>query len=58
MADTFKYLSATDEIEKSTAVKVVVPFKQYENELATLIAQRDGLQVKIDELQAVVNLKV
>lgn len=59
MSCTYIYLKDTDEVEKQvtqvTAVKT--PFSQYENELATLIAQRDALQSRIDELESVVKLK-
>lgn len=58
--DKYKYIQATDEIQKevTTVQTVTTSFKQYENELETLIAQRDAIQTKIDELDAIIALKV
>ena len=55
----YKYIKETDEIEKEVTeiTKVNIPFTQFENELNTLIVERDALQVRIDELEAIVKLK-
>ena len=59
METKYKYIEKTDEIEKEvTEVKKVnIPYKQFENELETLTVERDALQVRIDELKAIIKLK-